>query len=122
MKRIIILMCFVCFFVKLNAQGFCLTPTRTNIENRNLLTTHVISHEMGHDLNLFHTHHGTFDTNGENGNDPYHCKELVNGSNSDTCGDYIEDTPADPNLSGKVNNYCMYTGTDTDALGQPYSL
>ena len=43
MKRIIILMCFVCFFVNLNAQGFCLTPTRTNTENRNLLTKHVRS-------------------------------------------------------------------------------
>ena len=86
-----------------------------------LCTTHVISHEMGHILNLFHTHHGTFDDVGENGNDPYHCKELVNGSNSDTCGDYIEDTPADPNLLGKVNSSCIYTGTDTDVLGQPYS-
>lgn len=71
--------------------------------------THVISHEMGHTLNLYHTHHGTvFET----GNDPNQCPELVNGSNSDLCGDYVEDTPADPGLGNSgvsyVNSSCNY--------------
>ena len=80
-------------------------------------TTSVISHEMGHVLNLWHTHHGTYN---EGGNDNP-CPELVNGSNSSTCGDYVEDTPADPNLEGKVNVICSYTGTETDANNQAYN-
>jgi hypothetical protein len=56
--------------------------------------TSVLSHEMGHCLGLYHTHHGTVTEEG----DSFQCPELVNGSNSSTCGDYIADTPADPNI------------------------
>ena len=63
--------------------------------NNSLTKSHVISHEMGHVLYLWHTHHGTFN---EGGNDNP-CPELVNGSNSATCGDYVTDTPADPHLA-----------------------
>jgi hypothetical protein len=67
---------------------------------------------MGHCLGLYHTHHGTVEKVG----DSQQCAELVNGSNSSTCGDYIADTPADPNIwSG-----CSYTGTVRDANNQPY--
>ena len=80
-------------------------------------TTSTISHEMGHVLNLWHTHHGTYD---EGGNDNP-CPELVNGNNSSTCGDYIEDTPADPRLS-TLNVYnCVYIGYGTDANDQAYN-
>jgi hypothetical protein len=82
----------------------------------------VISHEMGHVLNLWHTHHGTV-TEGNPlnpGYDTNQCMELVNGSNSSTCGDYVEDTPADPNLKEKVNGNCVYIGSETDANNQPY--
>jgi len=66
--------------------------------------TKVISHEMGHVLYLWHTHHGTFDE--ETGSE---CPEYVNGSNSGTCGDYIEDTPADPNINRNVSiDTCAY--------------
>ena len=78
--------------------------------------TSTISHEMGHVLNLWHTHHGTYN---EGGNDNP-CPELVNGSNSSTCGDYVEDTPADPNIDGMVNGNCGYTGSGTDANNQTY--
>ena len=85
--------------------------------------TNVISHEMGHVLNLWHTHHGT-DPEG-NFTDPDYdvnqCAELVNGSNSSSCGDCIEDTPADPNLYGKVNSNCVYIGTGTDENNQAYN-
>ena len=85
--------------------------------------TSIISHEMGHVLNLWHTHHGT-DLEG-NSTDPDYdanqCAELVNGSNSSTCGDYVEDTPADPNIDGKVNSNCVYIGTGTDANNHAYN-
>jgi hypothetical protein len=73
----------------------------------------IPSHEIGHCLNLFHTHHGTvFEFPG----DPNQCPENINGSNCHTCGDYVCDTPADPGLStsiinGNVNtSNCTYTG------------
>ena len=93
-----------------------------NYNNIPTCMTSTISHEMGHVLNLWHTHHGTV-TEGNPSNpgyDTYQCKELVNGSNSSTCGDYVEDTPADPNLKGKVNGNCVYTGYETDANNQTY--
>lgn len=64
-----------------------------------LADTHVVSHEMGHVLGLYHTHHGTSLIE----RDPSTCAELVNGSNSGFCGDCIEDTPADPFLNFDVD-------------------
>lgn len=70
----------------------------------------TLSHEMGHFFALSHTHgnnNGTLTT------------ELVDGSNCDTDGDFICDTPADPQLSGSnVTASCVYTGNDIDANGQ----
>jgi hypothetical protein len=76
----------------------------------------VLSHEMGHCIGLYHTHHGTVT---ESGGDTQQCKELVNGSNSSTCGDYVSDTPADPNLW----DGCNYTGNanNHDTNNQQYS-
>lgn len=70
--------------------------------------TSTIEHEMGHYFGLFHTHgksnFGTTD-------------ELVDGSNCDVAGDEICDTPADPNLLGKVDAFCNYTGNAQDERG-----
>jgi len=83
-----------------------------------LVRSHVISHEMGHVLNLWHTHHGTVTEAG----DPDQCPELVDGSNSDICGDYITDTPADPHLALNVNTTtCEWQGSGFDANGDPYA-
>ena len=73
---------------------------------------------MGHVLGLYHTHHGTY--SGETSSST--CAELVNGSNSDVCGDLIEDTPADPFLGFNVNpitGQWLSSGA-TDANGDPY--
>ncbi len=69
----------------------------------------LIAHEMGHCLGLFHTH------------DNSDCDELVNGSNCNTCGDKVCDTPADPGLSGYVSSNCGYTGGLTDTNGDYYT-
>ena len=73
----------------------------------------TLSHEMGHFFALSHTHgnsNGTLTT------------ELVDGTNCNNSGDFICDTPADPQLGGSnVSNSCLYTGTDIDANGQPFN-
>lgn len=67
----------------------------------------TLAHEIGHYMGLMHTHGGS-------------SGELVDGSNCSQQGDLICDTPADPGLSGLVDNACMYTGTALDANNQPY--
>ncbi|XCF05768.1 T9SS type A sorting domain-containing protein [Tamlana crocina] len=70
-----------------------------------------LAHEMGHYFSLFHTQ----------GNTPNGTDELVDGSNCDTTGDGICDTPADPGLTPKVMGYgCNYIGTAQDANGDFY--
>ncbi len=72
-----------------------------------------LAHEMGHFFSLMHTHGPKNETL---------TTELVDGSNCDTDGDGICDTPADPKLTDKnVNNFCKYTGTETDAHGDTFN-
>jgi hypothetical protein len=62
--------------------------------------TNVLIHEMGHCFNLYHTHELKFG------------QELVDGSNCETAGDLICDTPADPNLypfQNILDSYCNPT-------------
>ncbi|WP_169786429.1 T9SS-dependent choice-of-anchor J family protein [Pseudalgibacter alginicilyticus] len=73
----------------------------------------TLAHEMGHFFSLLHTH-GNSNTK--------LTTELVDGSNCDTDGDQICDTPADPQLSYyNVNSNCEYTGCETDANGDPFT-
>jgi len=59
--------------------------------------TQVMSHEVGHCLDLWHTFQGTAtNTSG--------CAEAIDGSNCTTCGDYVCDTPADAN-TGNSDGY-----------------
>ena len=91
-------------------------PSTALIVHGSYYDTSTLPHEMGHCLGLYHTHHGTVN---EGGGDTNQCAELVDGSNGTTCGDYIMDTPADPNRW--ANNSCLYIGTGVDAHGNHYS-
>ncbi len=73
-----------------------------------------LAHEIGHLFSLMHTH-------GPDGNK--NTTELVDGSNCDTDGDGICDTPADPKLSSKKikKEDCSYNGTAIDANGHSYN-
>ncbi len=66
----------------------------------------TFAHEIGHYFDIPHTHHRFKD---EDGNlIPLECPD---GSNCDAAGDLLCDTPADPNLDGKVDASCNYTGS-----------
>ncbi len=72
----------------------------------------TLPHEVGHFFSLRHTHGPSNTTL---------TTELVDGSNCDTDGDEICDTPADPKLgSSNVNSSCIYTGVLTDANGDTF--
>lgn len=72
-----------------------------------------LAHEIGHFFSLLHTHGPKNDSL---------TTELVDGSNCDTDGDGICDTPADPKLTDKnVNNFCEYIGTETDTHGKEFN-
>jgi hypothetical protein len=90
-------------------------PSKALIVHGGYYNTSTLPHEMGHCLGLYHTHHGTVN---EGGGDTNQCPELVNGSKSFICGDYISDTPADP--SKWSSSSCVYIGTDKDANGDYY--
>lgn len=64
----------------------------------------TIVHEVGHWLNLYHTHETVFGA------------ECPNGINCGPAGDRVCDTPADPNLSGRMSNV---TCTLTSSLPSP---
>jgi hypothetical protein len=73
----------------------------------------TLSHEMGHFFALPHTH-GNSNVDGST-------EELVNGSNCETTGDFICDTPADPQLNtDNVNSGCQYVGSTQDANNDFY--
>lgn len=71
----------------------------------------TFSHEIGHYFDLFHTHEPAFGD------------EYVDGSNCDSAGDLVCDTPADPQLSSAVVDpaTCAYTGSALDPQGDPYA-
>ncbi|SNT15242.1 Por secretion system C-terminal sorting domain-containing protein [Ekhidna lutea] len=86
-------------------------PDRILMDNSCTVNGTTLSHEIGHYLTLYHTHGKT--NNGTT-------DELVDGSNCETAGDDVCDTPADPNLTGKVNSNCQYTGNLRDTNGDLY--
>ena len=67
---------------------------------KNSIYYNVLAHELGHCLNLFHTHQSTtsyFLNRKRNDIFSYNSgAELVDGTNSTTSGDFVTDTPSDP--------------------------
>ncbi|MBO6607210.1 T9SS type A sorting domain-containing protein [Psychroserpens sp.] len=101
-----------------NNQGLCGYayfpggPEVILMNNNCAMNGSTLSHEMGHFLGLSHTH-GNSNTNLTN--------ELVDGSNCESAGDFICDTPADPQLSGSnVTAACNYIGVEFDANGDQF--
>ena len=80
----------------------------------------TLSHEVGHYFNLLHTHTGSSDQD-ENGIIDGVNAEYVDGTECDSRGDNLCDTPADPDLGDLVNSQCEYTGDFIDGHGNTYS-
>jgi hypothetical protein len=62
-----------------------------------MTNTSSFAHELGHFLNLYHTHETSYGM------------ECPDGSNCTTTGDLLCDTPADPDLTNRVTG-CTYNG------------
>lgn len=96
--------------------GYGINDKKVNLilmKNSCAMNGSSLAHEMGHIFSLVHTH------------GPWNSKlttELVDGSNCDTDGDGICDTPADPRLSSQnVNSNCEYIGNQTDSNGDVFN-
>lgn len=88
-------------------------PETIMMNNSCTLNGSTLSHEMGHFFALSHTHGNSNTTL---------TTELVDGSNCEVAGDFICDTPADPQLNNSnVNTSCIYTGSTADANGQLFA-
>ena len=77
-----------------------------------LALTNVVSHEMGHCLNLHHTHHG-YGNCGDVGS----CRDNLPPYDCEMCGDFVCDTPYDPCVRNNVDSNCQYipnNGYDPD--------
>ncbi|MGH9935562.1 MAG: M43 family zinc metalloprotease [Blastocatellia bacterium] len=97
-------------FTHENAQGILLDYTTMSEYYGGIWKLDVFAHEIGHYFDLYHTHEDDFGS------------ECPSGSNCDTTGDLLCDTPADPRLNqGFVDvTNCTYNNmaaTPADCAG-----
>lgn len=75
------------------------------VQNLLLRESHAVTHEIGHAFGLYHPYNGTQERpprlNCGTLNCTGYCSELVNGTSENRagCGDFVADTPADPQLN-----------------------
>lgn len=104
---------------KYDLSGYTYLPPqrkdRVMMWNKSVSNGTSFIHEIGHYFGLFHTHgtsnRGTTD-------------EFANGENCRDAGDYVCDTPADPNLSKVAEDCtkdCEYVGDTVDPQGNAYN-
>jgi hypothetical protein len=91
-------LCGQASFTTTAIQGIVMSDACTNDDGN----TTSFAHELGHYLDLFHTHETVLGL------------ECPNGSNCTTAGDLLCDTPADPTLANPgMLTGCTYSGTGT---------
>jgi hypothetical protein len=76
--------------------------------DKDYIAGNEIIHQFGHFLGLYHTHETIFEA------------ELVGDANCQTSGDRCCDTPADPIITGAIDNKCDYTGSVKDSKSNFY--
>jgi hypothetical protein len=76
--------------------------------DKDFIAGNEMIHQFGHLFNLYHTHETIFG------------KELVTDVNCNKTGDRCCDTPADPGISGLIDNKCDYTGNLKDTKSSFY--
>ena len=108
---------FIDFIENYSGESICgYTEEKNNIiimKSSCAVNESSLAHEIGHFFSLVHTQ--GISNNGQT-------TEFVDGSNCDTNGDGICDTPADPTLSyDNVDNNCNYIGTKTDDHGDLFT-
>lgn len=92
--------------------------------------TSTLAHEIGHYFGLDHTHRNhdkgkcrqeaVSRTRNFTIGQFFGCLPPKTGKICEKNGDGLCDTPADPNLSGKVNGSCAYTDSEEDNWGDSY--
>lgn len=95
------------------STAYAYYPGSLNRMGFSSITPRILAHELGHFFGLIHTFGGSLWGQ--------LTSELVDGSNCETSGDWICDTPADPYPHGFTVNSCQYTGTVVDANGDLYT-
>lgn len=78
----------------------------------------TLSHEFGHYFSVYHTFEST--QNGTTAPETEHVARFGANKNCEAAGDYLCDTPADPN-AGNVESDCSITGSGNDRFGDPYT-
>ncbi len=108
-------LCGISTFTWYESQGIVMANTCFATSDNHT----TLPHEVGHYFDLFHTHQGSSDNDGDgiiNGANA----EFVDGTECDTRGDGLCDTPADPTLSNFVSGNCNYFGSYLDGHLEPY--